>query len=76
MSQSDDKQAAPKPPPSPAAPARPAPKHPGFVTLTIDGKEVLAKPGTNLITAAKTAGADIPYYCWHPRLTIAANCRM
>jgi NADH-quinone oxidoreductase subunit G len=63
----------PAPPPPPA---KPAPKHPGFVTLSVDGKEVVAKPGTNLITAAKTAGADIPYYCWHHRLTIAANCRM
>jgi NADH-quinone oxidoreductase subunit G len=76
VSQSDDKQARAKPPPPPAASGRPAPKHPGFVTLTVDGKEVVAKPGTNLITAAKTVGADIPYYCWHHRLTIAANCRM
>ena len=36
----------------------------------------MAKPGTNLIEAAKTAGVDIPYYCYHHRLTIAANCRM
>ena len=36
----------------------------------------MAKPGTNLITAAKTVGADIPYYCYHHRLSIAANCRM
>jgi NADH-quinone oxidoreductase subunit G len=42
----------------------------------VDGKEVVAKPGTNMIEAAKVAGADIPYYCYHPRLTIAANCRM
>jgi NADH-quinone oxidoreductase subunit G len=76
VSESDDTKAAPKPPPPPAPPTRPAPKHPGFVTLTVDGKEVVAKPDTNLITAAKTVGADIPYYCWHHRLSIAANCRM
>jgi NADH-quinone oxidoreductase subunit G len=76
VSQSDDKKAAVKPPPPPSSPSRPAPKHPGFVTLSVDGQEVVAKPGTNLITAAKTVGSDIPYYCWHHRLTIAANCRM
>jgi NADH-quinone oxidoreductase subunit G len=76
VSQSDNKPAPAKPAAAPAAPARPAPKNPGFITLTVDGKEVVAKPDTNLITAAKTAGADIPYYCWHHRLSIAANCRM
>ena len=73
---SDDKKPAeaPKPPAPPAGP--PPPKNPGFVTFTIDGKEVVAKPGTNIVDAAKTVGSDIPYYCYHPRLTIAANCRM
>ncbi|MBS2027190.1 MAG: (2Fe-2S)-binding protein [Deltaproteobacteria bacterium] len=52
-----------------------APK-PTSVKLTVDGKPVEVKPGTNLIEAAKQAGAQIPYYCYHPRLTIAANCRM
>ncbi len=74
MSPKDNKPSSPPPPAAP--PAKPAPKNPGFVTLNIDGKEVTAKPGTNLITAAKTVGADIPYYCWHHRLSIAANCRM
>jgi len=74
VSEKDDKPSAPPPPA--AAPGKPGPKHPGLVTLSIDGKEVVAKPGTNLITAAKTVGADIPYYCWHHRLSIAANCRM
>ncbi|HME91420.1 MAG TPA: 2Fe-2S iron-sulfur cluster-binding protein, partial [Myxococcaceae bacterium] len=52
------------------------PKNPGFVTCTIDGKEVVVKPGTNMIEAAHRVGSDIPYYCYHPRLSIAANCRM
>ncbi len=55
---------------------KPPPKNPGFVTCTIDGKEVVAKPGTNMIEAANKVGSDIPFYCYHPRLTIAANCRM
>ena len=46
------------------------------MTVTIDGKEVVAKPGTNMIEAAKSVGVEIPYYCYHPRLSIAANCRI
>ncbi|SEM00558.1 NADH dehydrogenase subunit G [Stigmatella aurantiaca] len=68
------KPAAPPPPPGPPKP--PPPKNPGFVTCTIDGREVVVKPGTNMIEAAKTVGSDIPYYCYHPRLSIAANCRI
>ena len=75
MSTTDEKKVeAPKPAGPPPGP--PPPKNPGMVTLTIDGKEVIAKPGTNMIEAAKAVGVDIPYYCYHPRLTIAANCRM
>jgi len=64
-------------PPKPAPPpGPPVPKNPGFVTLSIDGREAVVKPGTNLIEAARTVGVDIPYYCYHKRLSIAANCRM
>jgi len=64
-------------PPKPALPAGPPPpKNPGFVTFTIDGREAVVKPGTNLIEAARAVGVDIPYYCYHKRLSIAANCRM
>ena len=44
--------------------------------MTVDGKELVAKPGENMIDAAKKVGSDIPYYCYHHRLSIAANCRM
>ncbi|XXF75756.1 2Fe-2S iron-sulfur cluster-binding protein [Myxococcaceae bacterium GXIMD 01537] len=64
------------PPPAPKPAGPPPPKNPGFVTCTIDGTEVVCKPGTNMIEAAKQAGSDIPYYCYHPRLSIAANCRI
>jgi NADH-quinone oxidoreductase subunit G len=66
------------PPPAPPAggPPKPEPKNPGMVTVTVDGREIAVKPGTNMIEAAKQAGSDIPYYCYHPRLSIAANCRM
>lgn len=72
-SKEEKKVEAPKPAPPPGPPP---PKNAGFVTLVIDGKEVIAKPGTNMIEAAKSVGVDIPYYCYHPRLSIAANCRM
>ena len=45
-------------------------------TVTIDGKTVTVEPGTNLIQAAEKLGIDIPYYCYHPGLSIAGNCRM
>ena len=61
-------------PPKPAGP--PPPKNPGMVTCTIDGREAVVKPGTNVIEAAKHVGVEIPYYCYHKRLSIAANCRM
>jgi NADH-quinone oxidoreductase subunit G len=66
----------PAPAPAPARPAPPPPKNPGFVTCTIDGREVVVKPGTNVIEAAKSLGIEIPFYCYHKRLSIAANCRM
>ena len=64
-------------PPKPAGPPPPPPpKNPGMVTCTIDGREVAVKPGTSVIEAAKHVGVEIPYYCYHKRLSIAANCRM
>ncbi|HEY7726320.1 MAG TPA: 2Fe-2S iron-sulfur cluster-binding protein [Anaeromyxobacteraceae bacterium] len=62
--------AAPRPPGPPPA------KHPGFVTCTVDGREVVARPGTLVIQAARQAGIEIPHYCWHEKLSVAANCRM
>jgi NADH-quinone oxidoreductase subunit G len=52
------------------------PKAPEMVNLTIDGKAVSVPKGTNLIEAAKTAGVEVPHYCYHPHLSIAGNCRM
>jgi NADH-quinone oxidoreductase subunit G len=44
--------------------------------LTIDGKEVEVPKGTRVIEAAKKCGVDVPFYCYHPGLSIAGNCRM
>ena len=44
--------------------------------VTIDGKEIEVEPGTTIIRAAERLGIFIPRYCYHPALTIAANCRI
>src|SRR5437867_7990101 len=44
--------------------------------LTINGKDIEVREGTNLIEAAKAAGAEVPHYCYHPALSIAGQCRL
>jgi NADH-quinone oxidoreductase subunit G len=46
------------------------------VKLTIDGREIVAAKGETVIQAAAEAGIPIPHYCYHPKLSIAGNCRM
>jgi NADH-quinone oxidoreductase subunit G len=46
------------------------------VTFTVDGKKVTAPAGTLLIEACKTAGIDIPAFCYYPGLSLQAACRM
>ena len=46
------------------------------VTFTVDGKQVTAPQGTLLIEACKTAGIDIPAFCYYPGLSLQAACRM
>lgn len=45
-------------------------------TIKIDDREVPFEPGDTVIKAAHRAGIDIPHYCYHPGLSVAANCRM
>lgn len=47
-----------------------------MVTLRINGKSVTVPEGTNLVDAAETLGIHVPHYCYHPGLTVAANCRI
>lgn len=42
----------------------------------IDGKEVEFQPGQNLVDVAKEAGIEIPIFCYHPGLSVVAQCRM
>ena len=44
--------------------------------LIIDGKEIEVPAGITLLQACEQAGAEIPRFCYHERLSIAGNCRM
>ena len=46
------------------------------VEIEIDGKKLTAKPGDMLIKVADDAGVHIPRFCYHKKLSVAANCRM
>jgi len=47
-----------------------------LVTFKIDGVEIQAAPGSMLIEAADANGIHIPRFCYHKKLSVAANCRM
>jgi len=44
--------------------------------LIIDGKEVEVPSDYTLLQACEEAGAEVPRFCYHDRLSIAGNCRM
>ena len=44
--------------------------------LLVDGKEIDVPPDYTLLQACEAAGAEIPRFCFHERLSIAGNCRM
>ena len=44
--------------------------------LKVDGKEIEVPDHYTLLQAAEAAGAEIPRFCFHERLSIAGNCRM
>jgi NADH-quinone oxidoreductase subunit G len=49
-----------------------------MATIIINGQEHTLPEGEklNAIQMAMRVGVDIPYYCWHPALSVVANCRM
>jgi NADH-quinone oxidoreductase subunit G len=49
---------------------------PKIVRIEVDGRPVEADSRDNLIEAARRIGVNIPYFCYHPRLSIAGQCRM
>src|SRR5579859_1597365 len=52
------------------------PQGPKPVTLEIDGKAVTVDNGATVMDAATKLGIFVPHFCYHKKLSIAANCRM
>ena len=46
------------------------------ITIEVDGKPMQARKGQMLIEVTDPAGVYIPRFCYHKKLSIAANCRM
>ena len=46
------------------------------ITLTVDGKKLHAPAGKLLIETCKTAGIEVPSFCYYPGLSLQAACRM
>ncbi len=44
--------------------------------IIIDGKEIDVPPEYTLLQACEEAGAEVPRFCFHERLSVAGNCRM
>ncbi len=44
--------------------------------IFINGQSVQAEPGQTVLQVALANGYFIPYFCWHPSLSIAGNCRI
>jgi len=47
-----------------------------MLQIEIDGKKIETTPGKMIIEIADELGIDIPRFCYHKKLSIAANCRM
>ena len=47
-----------------------------MIEIDLDGQKVSVPEGSMVMHAADKAGTYIPHFCYHKKLTIAANCRM
>ena len=47
-----------------------------MLEIEIDGKKTTVPPGSTVMDAANSLGVHIPHFCYHKKLSIAANCRM
>jgi NADH-quinone oxidoreductase subunit G len=53
-----------------------APDRKEMVNITLNGIEVEVPNGINAVEAAALHGKEVPHYCYHPKLSVAGNCRM
>ena len=47
-----------------------------MLNIEIDGRKVEVAPGSTVLEAANALGIYVPHFCYHRKLSIAANCRM
>jgi NADH-quinone oxidoreductase subunit G len=47
-----------------------------MIELELDGKKISVTEGSMVMHAADAAGTYVPHFCYHKKLSIAANCRM
>jgi NADH-quinone oxidoreductase subunit G len=64
--------------PAPGTPAATAPRPaaPALLNVEVDGRAVQVPHGSTVMDAANELGIYIPFFCYHKKLSIAANCRM
>lgn len=56
--------------------ANPDALHEDLITIEVDGLQLRGRKGDMLIEVTDQAGVNIPRFCYHRKLSIAANCRM
>src|SRR5512138_1007794 len=65
------------PPPAAGAPAATAPPaDPNVVNVEVNGVAIKARKGQMIIEVTDQHDVYVPRFCYHPKLTVAANCRM
>ena len=47
-----------------------------MIELEINGKKIEVREGSMVMEAAQKLGFYVPHFCFHKKLSIAANCRM
>ena len=46
---------------------------PNAVTVTLNGREIIARKGDMVIAAAEANDAYVPHFCYHPRMTFGRH---
>ncbi|RMD95938.1 MAG: hypothetical protein D6812_18025, partial [Deltaproteobacteria bacterium] len=46
------------------------------ITFKVNGKPITVPKGTRVLEALRQNGIPVPHYCYHPKLSVAGNCRL